>query len=61
MSVKLREKKLSQGISYYLDIYHGGKRYYETLFKVLPKDDKKAKKELAELIRNKRELELTNR
>lgn len=35
MSVKLREKKLSKGISYYLDIYQEGKRYYETLFKVL--------------------------
>lgn len=60
MSVKLREKKLSKGISYYLDIYHEGQRYYETLFKVLPNDDKKAKKELAQVIRNKRELELFN-
>jgi len=60
MSVKLREKKLAKGISYYLDIYHEGQRYYETLFKVLPKDDKKSKKELAQVIRNKRELELFN-
>src|SRR5690606_34623153 len=60
MSVKLREKKLAKGISYYLDIYHNGKRYYETLFKVLPNDDKKAKKELAQVIRNTRELELYN-
>lgn len=60
MSVKLREKKLAKGFTYYLDIYHEGKRYYETLFKVLPNDDKKAKKELAQVIRNKRELELYN-
>src|SRR5690606_38972695 len=46
--------------SYYLDIYHEGKRYYETLFKVLPNDDKKAKKGLAQTIRNKRELDLYN-
>ena len=60
MSVKLREKKLAKGISYYLDIYHDGRRYYETLFKVLPNDNKKEKKELAQVIRNKRELELYN-
>jgi len=60
MSVKLREKKLSKGISFYLDIYHDGKRYYETLFKVLPTDDKKVKKELAQVLRNRRELELLN-
>lgn len=60
MSVKLREKKLAKGFTYYLDIYHEGKRYYETLFKVLPSDDRKAKKELAQAIRNKRELELFN-
>lgn len=60
MSVKLREKKLAKGFTYYLDIYHESKRYYETLFKVLPSDDRKAKKELAQAIRNKRELELFN-
>lgn len=60
MSVKLREKKLSKGITFYLDIYHEGKRYYETLFKVLPNDDKKAKIELAKKIRSRRELELYN-
>lgn len=58
MSVTLREKKLAKGFTYYLDIYHEGKRYYETLFKVLPNDDKKAKRELAQVIRNKREFEL---
>lgn len=60
MSVKLREKKLTKGISYYLDIYHDGVRIYETLFKVMPNDDKKAKRDLAQAIRNKRELELYN-
>lgn len=60
MSVTLREKKLAKGIGYYLDIYHDGKRSYESLFKVLPDDDKKAKKELAVAIKNKRELELFN-
>lgn len=60
MSVKLREKKLVKGFTYYLDIYHEGRRYYETLFKVLPNDDRKAKKELAQAIRNTRELDLFN-
>jgi len=31
MSVKLREKKVNNGISLYLDIYNNGKRSYEFL------------------------------
>lgn len=60
MSVILRTKKLAKGFSYYLDIYHNGSRQYETLFKVLSGDDKKAKRELAMAIKNRRELELFN-
>jgi integrase len=63
MSVKLREKKLSKGgISFYLDIYHNGRREYETLdIRVYPKDDtvaKKEKREIAQLARNNREIDL---
>jgi len=61
MSVKVREKKLSDGrISLYLDIYHSGRRSYDFLEIYLTKDRQKNKelKELAENIRAKRELEL---
>lgn len=65
MSVKLREKKLSKGgVSFYLDIYHNGKRNYETLgIKIDPKDPttkKKEKREIANLARNNREIELVS-
>jgi integrase len=63
MGVKLREKKLKSGqISYYLDIYHGGTRWYEFLEihvnKNRPADADKEKKRLANEIRTKREHEL---
>ena len=61
MSIKVREKKLSDGrISLYLDIYHSGRRSYDFLEIYLTKDRQKNKelKELAENIRAKRELEL---
>lgn len=65
MSVKLRHKTLSNGSkSFYLDIYHDGKRHYEFLkIHISPKDtseNKKEKKQLVESIRAKRELELHN-
>ncbi len=65
MSVKLRTKTLSDGRkSYYLDIYHGGSRKYEFLKihtgKKDTPDDRKEKKQLAESIRAKRELEIQN-
>lgn len=59
MSVKLRERKLAGGrIRYYLDIWHNGKRSYEFLFVVEPKDSKKDKKELAETIARQRAEEI---
>jgi integrase len=63
MGVKLREKKLSNGqISYYLDIYHSGARWYEFLdihvTKKRPDDADKEKKQLANEIRTKREHEI---
>jgi site-specific recombinase XerD len=63
MSIKLRERKLSKGkIKYYLDIIHDGDRTYEFLdVVVLPTDSsnvKKEKKNIANLIRSNRELEL---
>ncbi|WP_418510596.1 tyrosine-type recombinase/integrase [Corallibacter sp.] len=63
MSVKLRERKLAKGaIKYYLDIYHHGDREYEFLdivvFKNDSKDVKAEKKNIANLIRSNRELEL---
>jgi len=61
MSVKLRSKKLSDGSeSLYLDLYIRGVRRYEFLGIQLRKNDpeKKHKKEIAEMKRSKRELEL---
>tara|TARA_R110002033_G_C3897081_1_gene239728 strand:- start:26396 stop:27475 length:1080 start_codon:yes stop_codon:yes gene_type:complete len=63
MSVKLRERKLAKGaIKFYLDIYHNKERYYEFLdFKIAPTENKNSraeKKQLAELIRSNREIEL---
>jgi len=63
MSVKLREKQLKNGqISFYLDIYHNKKRWYEFLEihiqKNKPCPDDKDKKRLAQEIRSKREHEL---
>ena len=63
MGVKLREKKLKNGqVSFYLDIYHNKRRWYEFLEihiqkgKLLQED--KDKKRLAQEIRAKREHEL---
>lgn len=61
MSIKLRSKRLSNGSeSLYLDIYHKGKRDYEFLDIKIKKNDpeRKQKKELAERIRAKREMEI---
>lgn len=63
MNVKLRNKKLSKGVTrYYLDIYIEGKRTYEFLdVKIYPTDTKSIKdekKKIAELIRSNKELEL---
>jgi integrase len=63
MGVHLREKKLDSGqISYYLDIYHNKKRWYEFLEihinKKKPSEDDKEKKRLAQEIRSQRENDL---
>jgi site-specific recombinase XerD len=63
MSVKLREKQLKSGeISFYLDIYHKGSRYYEFLdihiHKHRPSEADKEKRQLAQEIRVRREHEL---
>src|ERR1035438_9093826 len=63
MGVYLREKKLSSGeTSYYLDIYHNKKRWYEFIGihinKSHPSADDKEKRRLAQEIRIKRENEL---
>lgn len=63
MSVKLRERKLSKGrIKYYLDIINNGDRFYEFLDVVISPTDsstvKKEKKNIANLIRSNKELEL---
>lgn len=66
MAVYLRKKKLSAGRqSYYLDIWHGEKRYYEFLKlyttrarNPIEKKSNEAAKEMAENIRAKRELDL---
>jgi len=59
--VKLRKKQISGNkMSYYLDIYNNGKRYYEFL-KLYSSNDKLQNKEiqrLAESIRAKKEIEL---
>ena len=64
MSVTLRRKKLSDGrLSFYLDVYHNGKRSYEFLKLYLGKD-RQANKEtmrLAESVRAKKELDLNSR
>ena len=62
MKVTLRKKKLLNGnYSYYLDIYHQGKRKYQTLGMYTSKDRQHNKEiqKLAEQIRNKTELELS--
>jgi len=66
MAVQLRKKSLSGGRqSYYLDIWHGEKRYYEflKLYQVkartpFDKKNNERAKELAENIRAKRELDI---
>jgi integrase len=63
MAVKLREKILSNGqVSFYLDIYHNKKRWYEFLNiyvnRKKPTEEDKEKKRLAGEIRAKREHEL---
>ena len=63
MGVKLREKKMSNGkISFYLDIYHNKRRWYEFLEihinKNKPTEYDKEKKRLANEIKVKRENDL---
>jgi hypothetical protein len=63
MAVKLREKQLSNGqTSFYLDIYHDKKRWYEFLNihinRKKPSDEDKEKKRLASEVRAKREHQL---
>ncbi len=63
MSVKLRERKLSKGaIKYYLDIYTNGERTYEFLDIKIESSDSKSvkseKKNIANLIRSNKELEI---
>ena len=63
MTVKLREKSLSDGrVSFYLDIYHNRKRYYEFLniyaSRKKPTEEDREKKRLAGEIRARREHEL---
>jgi integrase len=61
MSIKLRSKRLSDGSeSFYLDIYYKGNRQYQFLdIKIRKNDpDRRQKKELAEKIRTKKEIEL---
>jgi len=63
MYVNLRTRKQSKGsIRYFLDIHHNGSRTYEFLdVKIYPTDTKQIKtdkKNLAELIRSNREIEL---
>lgn len=63
MGVKFRERKLAKEFTkYYLDIIHNGERTYEFLdVKIESKDStslKKEKREIANLIRSNRELEI---
>jgi hypothetical protein len=63
MGVHLREKKLGGGqVSFYLDIYHSKRRWYEFLEihinKSRPSPQDKEKRRLAQEIRSKRENEL---
>ncbi|MDA3954271.1 MAG: site-specific integrase [Bacteroidales bacterium] len=63
-SVKLREKKIVNGISLYLDIYNEGKRSYEFLHKIMKNESteaRKQKKEIANTIRSQREIELISK
>lgn len=63
MSVKLRTREQAKKRTrFYLDIYINGSRSYETLdISYLPNDkDKKEKKELAEITRDKRALEISS-
>ena len=63
MGIHLREKKLGTGqVSFYLDIYHNKKRWYEFLdihiSKSRPTQQDKEKRRLAQEIRSQRENEL---
>lgn len=63
MGIHLREKKLGTGqVSFYLDIYHNKKRWYEFLDihinKTRPTAEDKEKRRLAQEIRSQRENEL---
>ncbi|QSS97820.1 site-specific integrase [Psychroflexus sp. ALD_RP9] len=63
MSVKLRKRKLSNNReSFYLDIYHKGKRYYENLDIVIdpkePKSSQHDKRNIAKIARSEREVQL---
>lgn len=63
MAVKLREKLLANGqASFYLDIYHNQRRWYEFLNirinRKKPTEEDKEKRKLAGEIRAKREHEL---
>lgn len=63
MSVTLREKKLKNGqVSFYLDLYHNKKRWYEFLNIYIDKgrssSEDKEKRKLAQQIRARREHEL---
>lgn len=62
MKVHLRTKKLSEGLSYFLDYYHNNTRVKEYLkIHIIPGDPAvKDKKRLAEKIRAQRELDLDN-
>ncbi|SNS52987.1 Site-specific recombinase XerD [Ekhidna lutea] len=65
MGVKLRLKEYKSGTkTFYLDIYHNNQRTFEFLEIRIDKNatsnDRKEKKELAERVRAKRELELEN-
>ena len=65
MGVKLRQKEYKSGTkTYYLDIWHNNQRTFEFLEIRIDKNstsvERKEKKELAERVRAKRELELEN-
>lgn len=56
MGIKIRTRKIKGGVSFYLDIYHNGRRYYENLkiFSLDKDGDRKTKKAEAEVIRSNR-------